>query len=98
MFALVIGLLARSFAGPLQGLLIATGQQNMAAMSMGAVVLVNISFNFLLIPKFGLVGAAAATAISFSIESLLLYVTAQRVLSGTPPKKPQGQADAAPAK
>ena len=98
MFALVVGLLARSFAGPLQGLLIATGQQNMAAMAMGAVVLVNISFNFLLIPRFGLVGAAAATAISFTIESLLLYVTAQRVLSGAPPKKPQGHADAAPAK
>ena len=81
MFALVVGLLARSFAGPLQGLMIATGQQNTAALAMGSAVLINISFNLLLIPKFGLVGAAAATAISFSVESLLLYVTARRILA-----------------
>ena len=81
MFALVIGLLARSFAGPLQGLMIATGQQNMAAMAMGSVVLVNIAFNLLLIPRYGLLGAAIATTIAFSIESLLLYVSVRRVLA-----------------
>jgi len=90
MFALVVGLLARSFAGPLQGLMIATGQQNTAAMAMGSVVLVNLAFNLLLIPRFGLVGAATATAISFSIESLLLYVAARRVLSHPPTLKPEG--------
>ena len=87
MFALVIGLLARSFAGPLQGLMIATGQQNTAAIALAAVVLINLAFNLLLIPIFGLVGAAAATAISFSVESILLFVTARRVLSETPQTK-----------
>ncbi len=98
MFALVVGLLARSFAGPLQGLMIATGQQNTAALAMGAAVLVNIAFNVLLIPKFGLVGAAAATAISFSVESLLLYVTAKRIISGPGPFKTHGEPGAASAK
>lgn len=81
MFALVVGLLARSLAGPLQGLMIATGQQNTAALAMGAAVALNIAFNLLLIPVYGLVGAAIATAISFSAESLLLFVIAKRILS-----------------
>jgi O-antigen/teichoic acid export membrane protein len=80
LFPLVIGLLVRSFAGPLQGLMIATGQQNMAALVMAVVVLINISLNLLLIPRFGLVGAATATAISFSLESLLLFVWLRRIL------------------
>ena len=81
MFVLVIGLLARSLAGPLQGLMIATGQQNMAAITMGAAVTVNIAFNLLLIPKYGLLGAGAATAMSFTVESILLTVTANRILN-----------------
>ncbi len=87
MFALVIGLLARSLAGPLQGLMIATGRQNAAALALGTVVVINISFNFLLIPIYGLVGAAAATAIAFTVESLLLFLIARRILSQ--PTKPQ---------
>lgn len=85
MFALVIGLLARSFAGPLQGFMIATGQQNTAALAMGSVVIVNIVFNLLLIPKFGLLGAAGATAISFLVESVLLYAIARRTLNSPVP-------------
>ncbi len=81
MFILVIGLLARSLAGPLQGLMIATGQQNMAAITMGTAVAINIAFNLLLIPKYGLLGAAAATALSFIVEAILLTVTANRVLN-----------------
>jgi len=89
MFILIIGLLARALAGPLEGLLIATGQQNIAALAMGSVVLVNISFNLLLIPRYGLVGAAGATAIAFSIESILLHIFTKRILS-TPPPNTEG--------
>ncbi len=81
MFILVIGLLARSLAGPLQGLMIATGQQNIAAITMGAAVAINIAFNLLLIPRYGLLGAAASTALSFIVEAVLLTVTAHRVLN-----------------
>lgn len=98
MFALVVGLLARSFAGPLQGLMIATGQQNTAALAMASVVLVNIAFNFLLIPKYGLVGAATATAIAFTIESLLLLVIARRTLASPLPPKTTRGIDVASAK
>lgn len=98
MFALVIGLLARSFAGPLQGLMIATGNQNMTALAMGSVLLINVSFNLLLIPKYGLLGAAMATALAFTVESFLLYVMARRILSNpTSPKSTRG-IDAASAK
>lgn len=87
MFALVVGLLARSLAGPLQGLMIATGQQNTAALAMGAAVALNVAFNLLLIPKFGLLGAAIATAISYTAESLLLFVISKRILT-TPLSQP----------
>ncbi|VAV87557.1 Thiamin-phosphate pyrophosphorylase [hydrothermal vent metagenome] len=98
MFALVIGLLARSFAGPLQGLMIATGRQNIAALALGMAVVINVAFNFLLIPKFGLVGAAAATAIAFTVESILLYVITRRIFSGPPSEKNSRGADVASAK
>ena len=97
MFALVVGLLARSFAGPLQGLMIATGHQNTAALAMGSVVLINIAFNFLLIPRFGLVGAAAATAIAFTVESILLYVSARRIFMRPAPDKAARGIDVASA-
>jgi len=84
MFALVLGFLARSFAGPLQGMVIAIGRQNTAAMAMGLVVIINITLNLLLIPAYGLIGAAVATAISFIVESILLYVIVQKVLQATP--------------
>jgi len=98
MFALVIGLLARSFAGPLQGLMIATGQQNTAALVMGIAVVINITFNILLIPRFGLVGAAAATSLAFTVESILLSLTARKILSTPASAKAQRKIDVASAK
>jgi len=41
----------------------------------------------LLIPRFGLLGAATATAISFSLESLLLFVWLRRILNRLPKDK-----------
>ena len=84
MFILVIGLLARSFAGPLQGLVIATGRQNMAALVMGAAVTVNLVLNVTLIPEFGLPGAAVATACSYCIESVLLFLVTRKALEQRP--------------
>ena len=81
MFVMVIGLLTRALAGPLQGLMIATGQQNGAALALGVAVVFNVALNFLLIPKFGLLGAGTATAISYCIESLLLYLQSKRLFS-----------------
>lgn len=51
----------------------------MATASLTAVV-VNIGMNLLLIPRFGLVGAAIATAVSVDIQALLILLMAQRLI------------------
>lgn len=74
MFILGLGLLARAAVGPVQGLLVMTGHQNWVAAIMTGVVCFNAWLNVLLIPKFGLSGAAMATTLAFVIESLLLSI------------------------
>jgi O-antigen/teichoic acid export membrane protein len=39
----------------------------------------NVALNFLWVPKFGMFGAAWATAVAYAIEALLMYLYAQRV-------------------
>jgi O-antigen/teichoic acid export membrane protein len=79
MVVLSIGLLIRALAGPLQGLLVVTGRQNVAAFALAVTVVINITLNILLIPKYGLMGAAIATSIAFGVESLLFLVANHRV-------------------
>ncbi len=78
MFALVVGLLARAAAGPAQSLLVATGHQNLTAVVMAVTLVLNIGLNLLLIPRFGIVGAGAATSTALATEALILYLVARR--------------------
>ncbi len=80
MFALVSGHLARALAGPVQALLVVSGRQNFTAMITGLAAATNIALNLLLIPRFSLVGAGAATAIAFAFEALVLSIAARRTL------------------
>lgn len=52
----------------------------MATASMTGVV-VNIGVNLILIPRFGLVGAAIATAVSVDVQALLILLMAQRLIN-----------------
>ncbi len=79
MFILAIGILARAAAGPSQGLLVVTGHQNITAVVMFAAVVLNGGLNLLLIPQYGLTGAASATAAAFALEALTLFIVANRV-------------------
>jgi O-antigen/teichoic acid export membrane protein len=45
----------------------------------GAAALLNISLNFLLIPRLGIYGAAYATLISFCFQSVLVYLVSRRL-------------------
>ncbi|UCH07026.1 MAG: flippase [Deltaproteobacteria bacterium] len=45
----------------------------------GAAALLNISLNFLLIPRFGIYGAAYATLISFCFQSVFVYFVSRRL-------------------
>lgn len=73
MFVLTAGLLARAAVGPAEALLTVLGQQKICALVMFAALAANVALNFALIPRFGLMGAAAATAGSIMLESVLLF-------------------------
>ncbi len=83
MAVLAIGQLARASIGPAERLLNMAGQQRICAVAYSAAFAVNIGLCFALTPRFGGVGAAAATASAFIVESILLALIAQRRLGLT---------------
>lgn len=80
MVILVIGFLARATIGPAEFLLNTLGEQNRAAVVAIAAAVANILLNLLLIPRFGLLGAAAATSGALAFAALCNYGVARRRL------------------
>jgi len=80
LFLLVFGVVARSAVGPAEGLLTMSGNQNVCAAGFAATLGVNISLSVLLIPEFGLWGAAIATTLSMMFEAAMLALTVKRKL------------------
>lgn len=79
-FVLVIGLLARASVGPSERLLNMVGQQTACALIYACAFATNLVLCLILIPRFGLVGAAASTATAIVTESVLLFVITKRRL------------------
>jgi O-antigen/teichoic acid export membrane protein len=75
-----VGLLARASVGPAERLVNMAGEQRICAAAYAIAFLVNIAGCFVLAPRFGGEGAAAATAMAFVTESLLLAAIARRKL------------------
>lgn len=80
LFVLIIGVIARASVGPAETLLNMAGKQNICALLYAITLSVNIVLNFLLIPRFGLMGAAFATAISMLLEATLLSTAVYRTM------------------
>jgi O-antigen/teichoic acid export membrane protein len=80
LFLLVVGVVARASVGPCESLLTMTGNQNVCALVYGLTLTLNIGLSFVLIPQFGLWGAAIATAIGMCFEAAALAWTAWRRL------------------
>jgi O-antigen/teichoic acid export membrane protein len=74
MFVLAFGLLARAAIGPIERLLNMLGEQRVCATVYATAFGINLGLCFVLIPSFGMLGAAIATASALTIESILLYV------------------------
>ena len=70
LFLLVLGVVARAAVGPCESLLTMSGHQNVCAMVYALTLVVNIGLSMVLIPHFGLWGAAIATALSMAFEVL----------------------------
>ncbi len=80
LFLLVVGVVARAAVGPCESLLTMSGNQNVCALVYAATLTLNIGLSVVLIPQFGLWGAAFATAISMTFEAAALSFTAWRKL------------------
>jgi O-antigen/teichoic acid export membrane protein len=74
LFIFTIGLVFRASVGPAESLLSMSGQQRICATVYFLTFLFNVAMNFLLIPRYGLHGAAIATTIALFVEAAGLFV------------------------
>jgi O-antigen/teichoic acid export membrane protein len=80
MFILAIGLVARAATGSVEAMMNMMGLQNAIAGVLALATAVNIGLNLVLIPTFGLAGAATATTMSMCLVAALQYSVARRRL------------------
>ncbi|TIN59862.1 MAG: lipopolysaccharide biosynthesis protein, partial [Mesorhizobium sp.] len=80
LFLLVFGVVARAAVGPCESLLTMSGNQNICAAVYAMTLAFNIALNVVLIPMFGLWGAAMATAFAMIFEAGALSFTVWRKL------------------
>ncbi|CDX14449.1 Multi antimicrobial extrusion protein MatE [Mesorhizobium sp. ORS 3324] len=80
LFLLVLGVVARGAVGPCESLLTMSGNQNICAAVYAMTLALNIGLNVILIPLFGLWGAAVATSLAMVFEASALSFTVWRKL------------------
>jgi O-antigen/teichoic acid export membrane protein len=80
MFILAAGLLARAAIGPIERLLNMLGEQRICAAVYAAAFAINLTLCIVLIPSFGIAGAASATATALIVESILLFAVTKNRL------------------
>ncbi|MEJ0013905.1 MAG: lipopolysaccharide biosynthesis protein [Bauldia sp.] len=80
LFILMVGILVRATIGPAETLLMMAGQQGIAAIVYTLTFAFCVTLNLVLIPRFGLVGAASAMSLALTAETIALYtITATRL-------------------
>ena len=80
MFILAVGPLARATVGPVERLLNMVGEQRACAVVYGAAFSCNIALCVVLIPLFGVAGAAIAISGAMILEAALLFGVARERL------------------
>lgn len=80
MFVVAIGLVARSAIGPVERLLNMLGHQNACAFAYALAFAMNLVLCLLLVPRYGIYGAAASTSTALVFESILLFWITRRRL------------------
>jgi len=80
MFVLVLGFLFRAAMGPSEFLLNMMGEQKMCAAVLAVTAALNVSLNFALVPRFGLIGAATATALALMFAASMNNLVARQRL------------------
>jgi O-antigen/teichoic acid export membrane protein len=77
---LSIGLIARASVGPAERLLNMIGEQSACAFIYACAFVTNLVLCLVLIPRFGILGAACSTAAAIVCETILLFVMIKRRL------------------
>ena len=80
MFILAVGMLARAAVGPAERLLNMLGERVRCASVYAIAFAINLTLCLILIPRFGIEGAAIATSTALVAESIMLYGLAKRRL------------------
>jgi O-antigen/teichoic acid export membrane protein len=81
MVILFFGILAKASVGPGEVLLTMAGEQALCVKLYAFALAANIGLNVILVPLYGIEGAAFAAAGAMFIEAILLHVTVRRKLS-----------------
>ncbi len=81
MAVLFAGIMAKALVGPGEVLLTMSGEQRLCVAVYAVALAANIAFNVTLIPLFGVMGAAIATASAMMVEAVLLHLAVRGKLS-----------------
>ncbi len=81
MFVLAAGLMIRAATGPVELILNMLGEQKICASILFGSAGLNLVLNFALIPAYGLMGAASATAFSIAAAAIAMALMARRRLA-----------------
>jgi O-antigen/teichoic acid export membrane protein len=84
LFILALGQFCAAVFGPQEHLLLMTGRERLAAFIIGAGALVNILLNLLLVPVYGIVGAAIATATGITVMKTAMAIAIYRHIGSLP--------------
>ncbi len=80
MMVLFCGIIAKAMVGPGEVLLTMAGEHKICAAIYAIALVANLGINVMLIPVWGLIGAATATAVAMMIEASLLHIIIRRRL------------------
>jgi O-antigen/teichoic acid export membrane protein len=80
MFIFAIGMLARASIGPAERFLVMLGEQRACALIAGLAFAVNLGLCLVLVPRFGVEGAAWSITTAFILETALLFIVAKQKL------------------
>jgi O-antigen/teichoic acid export membrane protein len=80
MFVLAVGMLARASMGPAEFILNMLGEQQLCALVLALSAILDVALSFALVPRFGALGAAAATSAALIAAAIMNYSVARRRL------------------
>ena len=80
MMVLTAGLLTFTITGPTNAYLAASGHQDDIVPAVASAIVTNITMNVLLIPRYGVMGAAVASTAGMAVGRVLMYVAVRRRL------------------